>query len=152
MVALGFAYTESIWFWVNFNSPLLWDVFAISTYLSVSLVFWTGLLPFAIRDRAITPFNKRVYSILSFWWSGREETFWGSFVSSRRISYASCSFGTYYCIDGFCYLCDTWMAHYYIPPFRCGCCVFRFCDTLIIMRKVSKLEAYITITLNWWIS
>jgi hypothetical protein len=53
-----FAYTESIWFlWVNFNSPLLWDVFAISTYLSVSLVFWwTGLLPdFAmLRDRAIT--------------------------------------------------------------------------------------------------
>jgi molybdopterin-containing oxidoreductase family membrane subunit len=47
--------------WVNFNSPLLWDVFAISTYLSVSLVFWwTGLLPdFAmLRDRAITPFNK----------------------------------------------------------------------------------------------
>ena len=32
--------------WVNFNSPLLWDVFAISTYLTVSLVFWwTGLLP-----------------------------------------------------------------------------------------------------------
>jgi molybdopterin-containing oxidoreductase family membrane subunit len=61
---LGFAYTESIWFlWVNFNS-LLWDVFAISTYLSVSLVFWwTGLLPdFAmLRDRAITPFNKREF-------------------------------------------------------------------------------------------
>jgi molybdopterin-containing oxidoreductase family membrane subunit len=59
---LGFAYTESICsLWVNFNSPLLWDVFAISTYLSVSLVFWwTGLLPdFAmLRDRAITPFNK----------------------------------------------------------------------------------------------
>jgi molybdopterin-containing oxidoreductase family membrane subunit len=36
---MGFAYTESIWFFVvNFNSPLLWDVFAISTYLSVSLV------------------------------------------------------------------------------------------------------------------
>jgi molybdopterin-containing oxidoreductase family membrane subunit len=46
--------------WVNFNSPFV-DVFAISTYLSVSLVFWwTGLLPdFAmLRDRAITPFNK----------------------------------------------------------------------------------------------
>jgi Ni/Fe-hydrogenase subunit HybB-like protein len=51
--------------WVNFNSPLLWDVFAISTYLSVSLVFWwTGLLPdFAmIRDRAVNPFQKRIYS------------------------------------------------------------------------------------------
>ena len=48
--------------WVNFNSPLLWDVFAISTYLSVSLVFWwTGLLPdFAmIRDRAVNPSRKR---------------------------------------------------------------------------------------------
>jgi molybdopterin-containing oxidoreductase family membrane subunit len=38
---LGFAYTDQFGsLWVNFNSPLLWDVFAISTYLSVSLVFW----------------------------------------------------------------------------------------------------------------
>jgi Ni/Fe-hydrogenase subunit HybB-like protein len=40
--------------WVNFNSPLLWDVFAISTYFSVSLVYWyIGLIPdFAtIRDK-----------------------------------------------------------------------------------------------------
>ncbi|VAW23040.1 Molybdopterin oxidoreductase, partial [hydrothermal vent metagenome] len=60
--------------WVNFNSPLLWDVFAISTYLSVSLVFWyTGLLPdFAmLRDRAVRPFQKKIYSLLSFGWSGR---------------------------------------------------------------------------------
>ena len=41
--------------WVNFNSPLVWDVFAISTYLSVSLLFWyMGLVPdlATIRDRA----------------------------------------------------------------------------------------------------
>lgn len=60
--------------WVNFNSPLLWDVFAISTYLSVSLVFWwTGLLPdFAmLRDRAVKPFQKKIYSLVSFGWSGR---------------------------------------------------------------------------------
>jgi Ni/Fe-hydrogenase subunit HybB-like protein len=60
--------------WVNFNSPLLWDVFAISTYLSVSLVFWyIGLIPdFAtIRDRAKKPVAKKMYSILSFGWSGR---------------------------------------------------------------------------------
>ena len=54
--------------WVNFNSPLLWDVFAISTYLSVSLVFWwTGLLPdfCNVRDRAVTPFTKKfILSIL----------------------------------------------------------------------------------------
>ena len=48
--------------WVNFNSPLLWDVFAISTYFSVSLVFWyMGLIPdFAlIRDRAVKPIMKK---------------------------------------------------------------------------------------------
>ncbi len=58
--------------WVNFNSPLLWDVFAISTYLTVSLLFWyTGLVPdFAtIRDRA-TGFRKKVYNFLSFGWTG----------------------------------------------------------------------------------
>ena len=48
--------------WVNFNSPLLWDVFAISTYFTVSLVFWyMGLIPdFAlIRDRAVKPIMKK---------------------------------------------------------------------------------------------
>src|SRR6185369_15617008 len=63
--------------WVNFNSPLLWDVFAISTYFSVSVVFWyLGLIPdFAmIRDRAKVAGNKMnemIYRILSFGWSGR---------------------------------------------------------------------------------
>ena len=60
--------------WVNFNSPLIWDIFAISTYLSVSLVFWwTGLLPdlAMIRDRAVKPFQKKIYSLVSFGWTGR---------------------------------------------------------------------------------
>ena len=63
--------------WVNFNSPLLWDVFAISTYFSVSFVFWyVGLIPdFAmIRDKVnekYWPLRKKIYSILSFGWSGR---------------------------------------------------------------------------------
>jgi molybdopterin-containing oxidoreductase family membrane subunit len=58
--------------WVNFNSPLLW-MYLRYLLIYLSLVFWwTGLPDFAmLRDRAITPFNKRVYSILSFGWSGR---------------------------------------------------------------------------------
>ena len=62
--------------WVNFNSPLLWDVFAISTYFTVSLVFWyMGLIPdFAvIRDRAVVQGNKiraTIYNALSFGWQG----------------------------------------------------------------------------------
>ncbi|MFT6135882.1 MAG: molybdopterin-containing oxidoreductase family membrane subunit, partial [Cyclobacteriaceae bacterium] len=63
--------------WVNFNSPLLWDVFAISTYFSVSLVFWyIGLIPdFAtIRDRATNKISKAVYGALSFGWDGAAKT------------------------------------------------------------------------------
>ncbi len=58
--------------WVNFNSPLLWDIFAISTYFTVSLLFWyTGLVPdFAtVRDRA-TGLRRKVYNALSFGWTG----------------------------------------------------------------------------------
>jgi len=57
--------------WVNFNSPLLWDVFAVSTYFTVSLVFWyVGLIPdFALlRDRATGKIKKVIYSIFSLGW------------------------------------------------------------------------------------
>lgn len=57
--------------WVNFNSPLLWDVFAVSTYFTVSLVFWyVGLIPdFAIlRDRTTNKLKKVIYSIFSLGW------------------------------------------------------------------------------------
>lgn len=57
--------------WVNFNSPLLWDVFAVSTYFTVSFVFWyVGLIPdFAtLRDRATTKIKKVIYSVTSLGW------------------------------------------------------------------------------------
>ncbi len=59
--------------WVNFRSPLLWDVFAVTTYATVSSVFWyVGLVPdFAtIRDRATTKVRKLIYGILSMGWRG----------------------------------------------------------------------------------
>lgn len=59
--------------WVNFRSPLLWDVFAVSTYATVSMVFWyVGLVPdFAtIRDRAKNKIRKTVYGALSLGWRG----------------------------------------------------------------------------------
>jgi molybdopterin-containing oxidoreductase family membrane subunit len=59
--------------WVNFRSPLLWDVFAVSTYATVSIVFWyVGLVPdFAtIRDRAKTKLRKSIYGVLSLGWRG----------------------------------------------------------------------------------
>lgn len=59
--------------WVNFRSPLIWDVFAVSTYATVSMVFWyVGLVPdFAtIRDRAKNVWRRRIYGALSLGWRG----------------------------------------------------------------------------------
>jgi Ni/Fe-hydrogenase subunit HybB-like protein len=59
--------------WPNFKSPLLWDVFAVSTYGTVSLIFWyTGLIPdFAtLRDRATSKIRQLIYGALSLGWRG----------------------------------------------------------------------------------
>ena len=67
--------------WVNFNSPLLWDVFAISTYLSVSLVFWyLGLIPdiATVRDRATTKARKFWYGFFAMGWNGYAKS-WGRY-------------------------------------------------------------------------
>ena len=141
--------------WVNFNSPLLWDVFAISTYLSVSLVFWwTGLLPdFAmIRDRAVTPFTKRIYSILSFGWSGRAKD-WQRFeeVSLVLAGLATplvLSVHTIVSFDFATSVIPGWHTTIFPPYFVAGAIFSGFAmvnTLLIIMRKVSNLEAYITI-------
>jgi molybdopterin-containing oxidoreductase family membrane subunit len=57
--------------WVNFLSPLVWDVFAVTTYFTVSLIFWyVGLIPdmATLRDRTSTKIKKTIYSILSLGW------------------------------------------------------------------------------------
>lgn len=59
--------------WVNFRSPLVWDVFAVSTYATVSIVFWyIGMVPdlATLRDRAKHPVRKAIYGALSLGWRG----------------------------------------------------------------------------------
>jgi Ni/Fe-hydrogenase subunit HybB-like protein len=63
--------------WVNFRSPLLWDVFAVSTYATISMVFWyIGMVPdlATIRDRAKGKVAKTVYGALSLGWRGTNRT------------------------------------------------------------------------------
>ena len=63
--------------WINFRSPLVWDFFAISTYFTISLVFWyVGLMPdFAtLRDRAKPGLRRTLYSLLSLGWTGSYRT------------------------------------------------------------------------------
>lgn len=59
--------------WPNFRSPLLWDVFAVSTYFTISLLFWyMGMIPdlATLRDRAKHPFRRLAYGLLSVGWTG----------------------------------------------------------------------------------
>ena len=141
--------------WVNFNSPLVWDVFAISTYFSVSLVFWySGLIPdfAAIRDRATTKWRKRAYTLLSFGWVGSAKN-WQRFeevslvlagISTPLVlsvhSVVSMDFATSV-IPG-------WHTTIFPPYFVAGAIFSGFAmvqTLLIIVRKVLNLEDYITI-------
>ncbi len=68
-----FPYPNSMGVWPQFRSPLVWDVFAVSTYATISAVFWfVGLVPdFAtMREKAETMWAKRIYGILSLGWRG----------------------------------------------------------------------------------
>jgi Ni/Fe-hydrogenase subunit HybB-like protein len=68
-----FPYPNQRALWPNFRSPLLWDVFAVSTYFSVSAMFWyLGLLPdiASLRDRTGNKWRKLAYSILALGWHG----------------------------------------------------------------------------------
>ncbi len=141
--------------WVNFNSPLLWDVFAISTYFSVSTVFWyVGLIPdFAmIRDRAVKPFQKHIYKIMSFGWSGKAKH-WQRFeeVSLVLAGLATplvLSVHTIVSMDFATSVIPGWHTTIFPPYFVAGAIFSGFAmvqTLLIIMRKVVSLESYITI-------
>ncbi len=68
-----FPYPNQRGIWPNFRSPLLWDVFAVSTYFTVSLLFWyLGLLPdlASLRERTPAGVRKFAYTVLSLGWTG----------------------------------------------------------------------------------
>src|SRR5579862_2853797 len=68
-----FPYPSSMGVWPQFRSPLVWDVFAVSTYATISAVFWyVGLVPdFAtMREKARHPLTKKIYGILGLGWRG----------------------------------------------------------------------------------
>jgi len=141
--------------WGKFKSPLLWDVFAIATYFSVSLVFWwMGLLPdFAmLRDRTIKPFQKKIYSLLSFGWSGRAKD-WQRMEETMLLLAGIAtplviSVHTIVSFDFATSVVSGWHTTIFPPYFVAGAIFSGFAMVsllLIILRKVCKLEAYITL-------
>ena len=66
-------YPNAMWMWPQFRSPLVWDVFAVSTYATVSLLFWfVGMVPdlATLRDRAKNRAAQVVYGVLAMGWRG----------------------------------------------------------------------------------
>src|SRR6187431_2147956 len=141
--------------WVNFNSPLLWDVFAISTYFTVSLLFWySGLLPdFAtVRDRAKTKLRKLLYGVASFGWSGstkhwqRHESL--SLVLAGLSTPLVFSVHSIVSFDFATSIVPGWHTTIFPPYFVSGAVFSGFAMVLTLMlvvRKIYKLESYVTI-------
>lgn len=141
--------------WVNFNSPLLWDVFAISTYFTVSLLFWySGLMPdlATIRDKAKSPKRKYIYNLLSFGWRGTAVQ-WSRFESLSLVlaglsTPLVLSVHTIVSFDFATSVVPGWHTTIFPPYFVAGAIFsgFAMVQTLmLITRKVQKLEDYITI-------
>ena len=140
--------------WVNFNSPLLWDVFAISTYATVSILFWyAGLVPdFAtLRDRS-EGIRKKIYSFVAFGWTGTAKHWqrWEalSLVLAGMATPLVLSVHTIVSFDFATSVIPGWHTTIFPPYFVAGAIFsgFAMVQTLmLICRKVLKLEDYITI-------
>lgn len=140
--------------WPNFNSPLLWDVFAISTYFTVSVIFWyIGLIPdFAmIRDRTRTPFTKKIYTTLAMGWGGRAKH-WQRFEEVSLILAGLAtplvfSVHTTVSFDFSTAVTKGWHSTIFPPYFVAGAVFSGFAmvqTLLLVARKVCHLEDYIT--------
>jgi Ni/Fe-hydrogenase subunit HybB-like protein len=140
--------------WVNFRSPLLWDVFAISVYFLVSAVFWyIGLLPdFAtVRDRS-QGVKKTIFSVLSFGWSGSLRT-WTRYeklylLLAGLATPLVLSVHSIVSFDFATSLLPGWHATIFPPYFVAGAILSGMSMVLtlmIIARVVQKMDAYLTL-------
>jgi molybdopterin-containing oxidoreductase family membrane subunit len=151
-----FPYPNTRELWVNFNSPLLWDVFALTTYFLVSLIFWyVGLIPDigTVRDKAKTKIRKLIYGFLSFGWTGsakhwsRHETM--SMILAGLAAPLVLSVHTIVSFDFATSVIPGWHTTIFPPYFVSGAVFSGFAmvlTLLIITRKALNLEDYITVS------
>ncbi len=150
-----FPYPNQHGLWVNFISPLLWDVFAVSTYFIVSFVFWyVGLIPdfAALRDRAANGIKKVIYSIFSLGWR-HSNRHWQHYEMLYLIlaGFATplvLSVHTIVSFDFAVSIVPGWHSTIFPPYFVAGAVFSGFAmvqNVLIIVRKVFDFEHIITI-------
>jgi Ni/Fe-hydrogenase subunit HybB-like protein len=140
--------------WVNFISPLVWDTFAVSTYFTISLLFWyTGLIPdlASLRDRTESKIKKYVYSVLSMGWrhSGRH---WQHYEKAYLILAGLAtplvlSVHSVVSFDFAAAILPGWHSTIFPPYFVAGAIFSGFAmvmTVMVIVRKVFDMENIIT--------
>lgn len=141
--------------WPNFRSPLLWDVFAVSTYFTASLLFWyTGLIPdFAtLRDRAKTKWKRLIMGILALGWRGGNRQ-WKHYelaylilagISTPLVLSVHSVVSTDFAVS----LVPGWHTTIFPPYFVAGAIFSGFAMVMtlgILARKIFGLEHFITV-------
>jgi Ni/Fe-hydrogenase subunit HybB-like protein len=140
--------------WVNFRSALLWDVFAIGTYFTISLVFWyIGMIPdlATVRDRA-SGLRKKIFGFLSLGWKGTART-WSRYETACVLLAALAtplvvSVHSVVSMDFATAVIPGWHATVFPPYFVIGAVFSGFAMVLTLMivaRKVMRFEDYITL-------
>jgi molybdopterin-containing oxidoreductase family membrane subunit len=149
-----FPYPNQRQLWVNFKSPLLWDVFAVSTYLTVSTLFLImGLIPdvAALREKAVG-WRKKLYEITSVGWRGTDQQ-WRHYTRAYLYLAALAtplvlSVHSVVSWDFAMSIVPGWHATIFAPYFVAGAIysgVAMVVTLLVPLRKVFKVERYVTV-------
>jgi len=141
--------------WPNFNSPLLWDVFAVSTYMTVSFLFWyVGLVPdlASVRDRIKSKAGKILYGIGALGWRGSNRHWWNYekayMILAGLATPLVLSVHTIVSFDFAVSIIPGWHTTIFPPYFVAGAVFSGFAMVLtlmIICRKIYGLEDIMTV-------
>jgi len=149
-----FPYPSTMGIWPQFRSPLIWDVFAVSTYGTVSLIFWfVGLLPdlATLRDRAKQRYQQVIFGILSMGWRNSARH-WHRYQSTYLLLAGLAtplvlSVHTVVSFDFAVAIVPGWHTTIFPPYFVAGAIYSGFAMVLTIaipLRKAYGLEDFIT--------
>ncbi len=149
-----FPYPNTMNYWPQFRSPLLWDVFAVSTYFTVSLLFWfIGLIPdlATLRDRAEHKFARISYGLLAMGWRGSARH-WARYETAYLLLAGLAtplvlSVHTVVSFDFAVAIVPGWHTTIFPPYFVAGAIYSGFAMVLMLaipIRKIYGLEDFIT--------
>jgi Ni/Fe-hydrogenase subunit HybB-like protein len=150
-----FPYPNTMSIWPQFRSPLIWDVFAVSTYATVSLLFWfVGLIPdlATLRDRSQSRVGRVVYGMLAMGWRG-SSMHWHRYETAYLLLAGLAtplvvSVHTVVSFDFAIAILPGWHTTIFPPYFVAGAIYSGFAMVLTLaipIRAVYRLEDFITL-------